>query len=218
MAHPDEELKRRKNLVLCNIYFFALLSLLCIGSYQYASEVPNWLSLFSLCIMTGNVFLFIYGWVLLRKNTNRYRFGQHYAAFLFLISVQLFLTSNIVFIVDVNESGAYETVNYPSFSSLEYIIIVLILSGVFYFVSSPKMFFKEIETTSQYLWAILSAVGGIAVVRTVLYVIQAFVFNNIEVIKSAQQFLLVAIILGFGAVAVFILLYRAKNRELQQTV
>ncbi|MDQ0885071.1 hypothetical protein QFZ81_000159 [Paenibacillus sp. V4I9] len=202
----------KKNLLIINIAFFIMNAFLTFGSSQDASMVPIWLWYSSVTIFVSSLAMFIYGFWLRIRYISKFQLGYFSAVFLLLVSIQLFLTANIQFSADQSTGIIHEQINYFRFSAIEYLSIVILVSLLIYYLSSPKILFKEIKNEKVTFWAVVGGSFLVIITFIFMHIIKKIYFAQPHQMKESYDFLIASVGIGYCSISLFILMYRTKKR------
>ncbi|WHY86000.1 hypothetical protein QNH39_26060 [Neobacillus novalis] len=208
---PAERRLYRKNVLFMTIFFFAINAFATLASYQFSSVVPKWIEYASFAVFTGSFAMFIYGFWLRSRYQLKHQFGFFTSIFLLLMSIHFYLISNISYLADQGAGRIAEQVNFLRFSLVEYVIAVALLSLLIYILSSPKLLFRKSKSIKGYVAAIAGGICLVVVTFAGMLMVKDVFFVQPETVKVPYEFLMASVIIGFGSIAVFILIYRSKK-------
>lgn len=155
---------------------------------------------------------FIYG-LWLSNNIKSIKQAAIFSSVYFLlVSILTFFTSNILYAAGVAEGTIVESVHYFSFSLIEYLLIVAILSAVIFILSSPKVLYKEIQTTKAYVWASLLGLAIVIIAYFIMMAIMNNLFADPESVKESYEILVGSVGFGYIGFAILIILNRSKAK------
>jgi len=204
----------KKSLLIVNVAFFAFTAFATLISYQFSHEVSNQTLVNGVYIMMFiSVLFFTYGFWLRSKASGNRPLGNFSGIYAIVISISLFLTSNVMYEAGVEEGTIHENVHYLSFSLKQYLIIIAILSSLIFILSSPKVLNKEVHSTKVYIWASLLGLGIIIIAYTVMMIIKNSVFKNPGTVMDVYDILAGSVGFGYIGSAILIILNRSKSRK-----
>ncbi|WML41341.1 hypothetical protein RCG19_06715 [Neobacillus sp. OS1-2] len=208
---PNDTFK--KNILFINVVLFAITAFFALVCFQYSNVIPNQSLLISVYIvLLVSLGLFIYGfWLRNNIRLNR-QMGIFSSVYCILVSILLFLTANILYTAGVEEGTIVEEVHYFSFSLLEYLIIISILSVLLFILSSPKVLNREIKTAKAYVWASVLGIGLVIMAYIIMIVIMNKIFTNPDSVKDSYEILAGSVGFGYIGCAMMIVIRRSKTK------
>ncbi|MGJ7919106.1 hypothetical protein [Neobacillus sp. LXY-4] len=155
--------------------------------------------------------LFIYGFWLSKNIKSNKPAVIFSTVYILLVSVLTFFTSNVLYAAGVEAGTIVESVHYFSFSLIEYLLFVSILSAVI-FILSPKVLYKEIHTTKAYVCASLLGLAIVVIIYFIMIVIMNTLFTDPESVKESYEILVGSVGFGYIGFAILIILNRSKAK------
>ncbi|WP_186579739.1 hypothetical protein [Aquibacillus kalidii] len=205
--HAKPEQKKNQILSVA-IAFFVISLFITIVNLQSFSIVPLWLNISFVILLIGSIGHFGYGLFISKKLGNWNKIGYFILVYLMLISIQLLLTSNTMYIVGVEDGQINEEVNYLTLTLLLYIAVFIILCFCSFIISSPQ--WRQVSSGKAYVMGSIIAIGIIVLIMTGLVLYRESAFINPDSVKSAYQFFLGAVLALFPATELGVSMTRAK--------
>ncbi|ALC89274.1 hypothetical protein AM500_05345 [Bacillus sp. FJAT-18017] len=189
----------KKNFRFITVAFFILGLFVSLLSLQSFSILPLWLKISIILILIGYVGLFVHGFTLIKqfKFDNWLKYGRFILLFLVILSVQLLLTSNAMFIAGVKENVINEQANFLQFTFLLYLAAAVVFFILSLFISSPQL--RKVNSQKAYVIGSISAVVVIAIVFVILNMVKGAVFTNPDTVATAYQFFMASVLALFPA-------------------
>lgn len=200
----------KKSLLIVNVAFFTFTAFATIITYQFSDELSNQTLVNTVySMMVISVIFFMFGFWLRGKASGNRSMGIFSGLYVIVISMMLFLTSNVMFQAGKKAGTIDENIHFFSFSLMQYLIMITILSVVMFFLTSAKFLHKEIQTSK--VWASLLGLGIAIMAYIVMMFIKQSVFEYPETVKDAYDFLVGSV--GFGSIGSAIIIVLLRSRK-----
>jgi hypothetical protein len=199
----------KKNLRFVTIAFFIMSLFISLLNIQSFSILPSWLNISFIILLICSIALFGYGLFLSKNFESWIKGGRNIFYFLLVISIQLLLTSNGMYMIGVIEGQIIEEVAYSQLTLLLYLASAVILLILSLFISSPKL--RRVNSRKAFVVGSLFAVGIIALMFAALTIIREATFIHPESVKESYDFFMGSVLALFPATVLGMSLKRVRK-------
>jgi hypothetical protein len=204
--------KTKKALLMVNLTFFAFSIFSMVLFIQYPYLAPFWMACSMIVLFIISFAYFIYGfWFRLQSQLESTRV-VFLASGMLLVSIQIFLSCNLDYLIDTYHGIILKPLNFLGFSTTIYLVTASVVSLIAYLLLTRKVLQnkEKLSTKTSYLASIIGILSVLFIVLLLKIIGYKYLLEDYKAVKDNYNFFIGSVLFGFISISLYIIILKSK--------